>query len=302
MADFPALPLWTDAYLADTLDLDMADHGIYLLMLMLAWRRPDCALPDDMAWLKRSLAACGGGLHGHTFNARVPRLLDRFWTLHSDGTWHQKRLDKERVRVAGQSDQKRQSALKRWSKSSQNDFKTSSKYSQTDSGFEQNQRDSECTRNATRSRSRSKKKEDASGKEKAGDGTEASAPTPTIERLFRTVRAEVGEAAFRAWFAPLEVVGEVNGSLTLSAPTRFHRDRVAGCYGSRLETIAGLPVEIVVAGAAPIERPPAAPPPPPRIRASRRSSKRCRRATPTTAPAIGNLRATARKSPLVPPL
>ena len=113
MAEYPALPLWTDAYLADTLDLSTREHGLYLLMMMIAWRRPDCALPDDMAWLKRSLQASANGLHGHTFNAIVPKLLDRFWKL-ENGKWFQKRLQKERKYLRNRSETQRKAALKRW--------------------------------------------------------------------------------------------------------------------------------------------------------------------------------------------
>lgn len=47
VAEFPYMPLWTDAYIADTQHLTAAEHGAYLLLLMAAWRSPECDLPSD---------------------------------------------------------------------------------------------------------------------------------------------------------------------------------------------------------------------------------------------------------------
>lgn len=117
MAEFPALPLFTDAYLADTLDLTTQEHGIYLVMLMIAWRRRDCSLPDDMAWLKRSLQSCCAGLHGRTFNAVVPKLLNRFWVRKESETgpkWCQNRLEKELKYLRNRSETNSKAAQQRW--------------------------------------------------------------------------------------------------------------------------------------------------------------------------------------------
>lgn len=117
MAEFPALPLWTDAYLADTGDLSLREHGAYLLMMMLAWRRPDCALPNDMPWLKRALGGMCSDMHGNSFNAVVPALLSRFWELGIDGKWRQKRLGKEREFLLKRAEKQSERAKKRWSQS-----------------------------------------------------------------------------------------------------------------------------------------------------------------------------------------
>lgn len=109
MADFPALPLFTDSYLADTRHLTTEEHGAYLLLLMEAWRRPDCNLPDD----ERLLARLAGMTPDRW--ASVRDVVMSFWDR--DGrrkTWTQKRLLKERSYVAQKSASQRDKAVKRW--------------------------------------------------------------------------------------------------------------------------------------------------------------------------------------------
>lgn len=55
MAEFPALPLWTDALLADTSHLTDEDFGRYIRLLILMWRTPGCKIPNDLAWISRKL-------------------------------------------------------------------------------------------------------------------------------------------------------------------------------------------------------------------------------------------------------
>lgn len=109
MADFPALPLWTDAYLADTRHLTTEQHGAYLLLLMEAWRRKDCALPNDDRLLARLV-----GVSAQKWCRMKPVLLE-FWEL-SDGYLKQNRLKKERTYCEQRSQKQRERANTRWLK------------------------------------------------------------------------------------------------------------------------------------------------------------------------------------------
>lgn len=111
MAEFPALPLWTDALLGDTTHLSTIEFGAYMLTLIVAWRTPDCSLPDDDQFLGRITR---DPKHWPRIKARVMA----FWTLGEDGRWRQKRLTKEREYVANlkkkRADAGREGAAKRW--------------------------------------------------------------------------------------------------------------------------------------------------------------------------------------------
>lgn len=92
MAEFPALPLWTDAYLGDTTHLTTIEHGAYLLLLMTAWRTRDCALPDDDRLLAR-YARCGPQQW-----KRLRAIIEPFFEV-KNGRWLQRRLTDERGAV-----------------------------------------------------------------------------------------------------------------------------------------------------------------------------------------------------------
>ena len=110
MAEFPALPLFTDAYIADTRHLTAAQHGAYLLLLMTAWRMPDCKLPDD----DKFLARCA------SMDLRVWKvnksLVMGFWKQDSEQKWYQGRLVDERKYVVDKSSKNAGAAKARWLK------------------------------------------------------------------------------------------------------------------------------------------------------------------------------------------
>lgn len=95
MADFPALPLWTDAYLADLHPrLTLEQHGCMILMMQFAWRSPDCRLPDDDAKLARMLGVSRAKW------AKLRPVMAEIWNVKAN-FWSQKRLTKEHDYVVG---------------------------------------------------------------------------------------------------------------------------------------------------------------------------------------------------------
>lgn len=98
MADFPALPLWTDAYLADLHPrLSLEEHGCMILMMQFAWRSEGCRLEDDDKLIARMLSVTL-----NRWEQRLRPVMKKLWTV-SDGFWTQKRLTKEHQFVANRT-------------------------------------------------------------------------------------------------------------------------------------------------------------------------------------------------------
>lgn len=92
MAEHPKMPLWTDAYLADTTHLSTIEHGAYLLLLMAMWRAKDKRLPAD----DRSLAKFARLTPGQW--TRIKPTIMAFFDA-EDGFVSQGRLTDEAVAV-----------------------------------------------------------------------------------------------------------------------------------------------------------------------------------------------------------
>jgi uncharacterized protein YdaU (DUF1376 family) len=116
MAEFPAIPFWTDAYIGDTMHLTTLQHGAYLLLLVAAWRSPDCSLPDDDVMLARITR-----MDKRTWKANRDTIL-AFWSRGSDAKLFQKRLKDERKYVEDKRNKNasagKASALKRLNRGS----------------------------------------------------------------------------------------------------------------------------------------------------------------------------------------
>lgn len=110
MAEFPAFPLWTDAYLGDTVHLSTTEHGAYLLLLMTMWRSSEKRLRSDDALLARYAR-----LTSSQWKRMRPVLMEFF--CEEDGWISQRRLTDEANAVRRyrekQASAGRASALKR---------------------------------------------------------------------------------------------------------------------------------------------------------------------------------------------
>jgi uncharacterized protein YdaU (DUF1376 family) len=110
MADYPAMPLWTDAYIADCSHLEDAEHGRYLLLLIALWRSPQRRLPNNDGWLARKFSRSI-----ERVQAELRPLITEFCDC--DGNWiTQKRLQREFTYVANTSLKQSVRAKRRWQK------------------------------------------------------------------------------------------------------------------------------------------------------------------------------------------
>lgn len=109
MAEFVAMPLWTDAYLGDTTHLSTLEHGAYLLLLITAWRTRDGKLPNN-----DKLLAKYSRLSDAQWK-RIKPVLEPFFKVTSSN-WMQGRLMDERVAVKQKSKRQSDKAKTRWLK------------------------------------------------------------------------------------------------------------------------------------------------------------------------------------------
>lgn len=110
MAEYPALPLWTDAYLADCSHLTDAEHGRYFLMLQHMWRSPGRRFPNDDQWLSRKFCRSVEDIR-----ALFRPLVQEFFL--TDGNWlFHKRLEREWQRLSTTSRKQSGRAKSRWNK------------------------------------------------------------------------------------------------------------------------------------------------------------------------------------------
>ena len=111
MAEFAALPLFTDSWIADTAHLTYAERGLYMDLLVLMWRSPECRVPNDMEWIARKLRCLGNATALQTLQCHVTEFCQ------TDGNWlFQKRLKKEHEYVRDHTKRMSDMANRRWNK------------------------------------------------------------------------------------------------------------------------------------------------------------------------------------------
>lgn len=111
MAEYPYMPLWVGDYLRDTRHLGAREHGAYLLLLMEAWRRPSCSLPDDDALLARWASVTPDEW------AEIKPIVMAFWRI--DGRkkeWANSKLSRVRVQARESSKKQAGRAASGWEK------------------------------------------------------------------------------------------------------------------------------------------------------------------------------------------
>lgn len=109
MAQFPAMMLWTDAYLADTTHLSTIEHGAYLLLLMAMWRTKTNTLPNDPTVLARYAKLTSGQWQ------RVWPSIEAFFTVDGNSI-AQGRLTREAEAVRQRSKSQSDNAKAKWRK------------------------------------------------------------------------------------------------------------------------------------------------------------------------------------------
>lgn len=93
MSQAPSMPMFVDAMLADTMHLTTEEFGAYHFILYATWRKNGDPLEDDAAMLARICRVSPAVWR------KLRPILVRFFDV-SDGTWRQKRLEREWAYVA----------------------------------------------------------------------------------------------------------------------------------------------------------------------------------------------------------
>lgn len=110
MAQFPCLPIWTDAWVADTDHLTCEEEGIYFRLIRVMWRTPGCRVPNDVDWLAKHMRVTPKEVV-----EKVLPIIEHF--CNTDGNFvYQKRLKREFVQRFEFGTRQSDRAKSRWRK------------------------------------------------------------------------------------------------------------------------------------------------------------------------------------------
>jgi uncharacterized protein YdaU (DUF1376 family) len=108
--EYPALPIFVDAWAVDCAHLTDAEDGIYWRLCRLMWVMPNCRIPNDDAWIARRMSRSVEDVRRD-----VRPIISEFCQV--DGNWvTQKRLLKEWNYVRKKAQKNSDSAKLRWNK------------------------------------------------------------------------------------------------------------------------------------------------------------------------------------------
>lgn len=95
--------------MADTAHLTRLERGLYMDLLILIWRSPECQVPNDLAWIARKLRASEAEMEA------LQSVIAEFCV--NTGNWvSQKRLKMEWDYVFNKSKKNSEAAKSRWNK------------------------------------------------------------------------------------------------------------------------------------------------------------------------------------------
>lgn len=105
MTQNPSMPLFVDAYMADTMHLSEAEDGVYMRLLMCMWRMGG-TLPNDDDRLARFVR-----VSKRKWQTKYRPILEAFFTI-TETVWTQKRLQKEWKYVTENAERSRANGAK----------------------------------------------------------------------------------------------------------------------------------------------------------------------------------------------
>ena len=228
MKRFPYFPLYPSDFASDgrVESMTTEEVGAYWLLLMKAWgENPVGTVPDDDRVLAR-----WARLPPSRWKKAKSAVMGP-WLLHSDGRWHQKRMEKEHVKLVEGSERQKKRAMGRWG------LTDAAARPRQGHGNADGAIPEACP-------SESESESSPSLVPPEGDGEkEMAEPSPEARPdMWRNIRdrlqGKIDPKEFRTWFTPtrqLEFDPNTNGGvLSVSVPSKTFADWIGRRHGELL--------------------------------------------------------------------